>query len=37
MLSDEKEPQKLTGKFVYSTQHLFYLLQIQMMKELKKQ
>lgn len=23
MLSDEKEPQKLTGKFVYSTQQLF--------------
>jgi len=24
MLSDEKEPQKLTGKFVYSTQQLFF-------------
>ena len=25
MLTDEKEPQKLTGKFVYSTQQLFLL------------
>ncbi len=29
MLSDEKVPQKLTGKFVYSTQQLFLFLSVQ--------